>query len=79
MTKEAGLRLLEKSLDMAPRTLTGGETLRNLESWDSLSTMAFIATVDKELGLALPGGQVARCRTVEQLLELLGIAPGKAA
>lgn len=79
MTKQDALRLLEKILDMGPYTLTGAETLRNLESWDSLSTLAFIAAVDKELGLALPGNQVARCRTVDELLELLGIATAKRA
>jgi acyl carrier protein len=79
MTKPEALRLLEKSLDMGPHTLTGGEILRNLENWDSLSILAFIATVDKELALALPGNQVARCRTVDELLELLGIGPAKQA
>lgn len=79
MTKQDALRLLEKCLDMGPHTLSGGETLRNLENWDSLSTLAFIAMVDKELGLALPGNQVAQCRTVDELLELLGIVPAKQA
>lgn len=79
MTKQDALRLLEQSLEMGPHTLTGGETLRRLENWDSLSTLAFIAMVDKELGLALPGNQVARCRTVDELLELLGIASARQA
>jgi acyl carrier protein len=79
MTKQDALRLLEESLEMAPHTLTGGETLRSLENWDSLSTLAFIAMVDKELGLAMPGNQVARCRTVDELLELLGISSTKQA
>ena len=55
-------------------SLTGGETLRDLENWDSLSTMTFIAMADKELGLPLPGNRVARCQTVDDLLELLGAA-----
>jgi acyl carrier protein len=79
MTKQDALRLLEESLEMAPHTLTGAETLRGLESWDSLSTLAFIAMVDKELGLPMPGNQVARCRTVDELLELLGISSTKQA
>lgn len=79
MTKQDALRLLETWLEMAPHTLTGEETLRNLESWDSLSTLAFIAKVDKELGLALPGNRVARCRTINELLELMGIASAKQA
>jgi len=54
--------------------LTGGEKLRDLEGWDSLSTMAVIARVDKELGLPLPGNRVARCQTIAELLDLLADA-----
>jgi acyl carrier protein len=71
MIRQDALRLLERTLDMGPHTLTGGETLRDLEGWDSLSTMAIIATVDKELGLPLPGSRVAQCQTVEDLLALI--------
>ena len=72
MTRQDALRLLEKTLEITAHTLTGSETLRDLESWDSLSTMTFIAMADKELGLPLPGNRVARCQTVDDLLELLG-------
>jgi len=71
MIRQDALRLLERTLDMGPHTLTGGETLRDLEGWDSLSTMAIIATVDKELGVPLPGNRVAQCQTVEDLLALI--------
>ncbi len=74
MTRQDALRLLEKTLEMGSYSLTGGETLRDLENWDSLSTMTFIAMADKELGLPLPGNRVARCQTVDDLLELLGAA-----
>jgi acyl carrier protein len=73
MTRQDALRLLEKTLELSPHTLTGGETLRNLEGWDSLSTMTIIAMADKEFGLPLPGGQVARCQTVDELLALFRI------
>lgn len=72
MTRQDALRLLEQTLDMGPHTLTGRENLRDLEGWDSLSTLAIIAMVDKELGRPLPGSRVAQCQTVDQLLELMG-------
>ncbi|HEY7329092.1 MAG TPA: acyl carrier protein [Gemmataceae bacterium] len=74
MTRQDALRLLEQTLDIQPHSLTGGETLRDLEGWDSMSTLAFIAMVDKELGQPLPGSRVVQCKTVDQLLELMGIA-----
>lgn len=80
MNRQEGLRLLEETLDLPPNTLTGAETLRELAGWDSLATVAFIAMADKTLGVPLPGERVARCRTAEELLALLGVAPpGRAA
>jgi acyl carrier protein len=79
MTHQDALRLLEDTLELAPHTLHGGETLKQVPGWDSLSTMAFIATVDRELGMPLPGGQVARCKTVAELLALLDVARDQAA
>jgi acyl carrier protein len=72
--------LLEETLDLEPHSLTGTEKLADLQAWDSLSTLAFIAMVDQELGLPLPGNQVVRCRTVDDLLELMRqAAPAQAA
>jgi acyl carrier protein len=73
MTRSDALRLLEATLDLRPNTLTGAEKLTEVEGWDSLSTMAFIAMADKELGLALPGNRVAACRTVAELIGLLDL------
>lgn len=61
-------------LFLRPSTGARSEKLTEVEGWDSLSTMAFIAMADKELGLALPGNHVLACRTVEDLLGLLGVA-----
>jgi acyl carrier protein len=73
MTKPDALRLLEKTLELPPETLTGGERLSELQAWDSLSTLAFIAMADKEFGLPLAGNRVAGCRTVDDLIGLLGL------
>jgi len=64
--------MLEETLGLDPHTLVGGERLRSLELWDSLSTIAFIAMVDKKFGLPLSGNRVARCQTVDELVGLLG-------
>ena len=57
---------------MKPHTLTGAEKLTQVEGWDSLSTMEFIAMASKHFGLALSGNQVVGCQTVDELLALLG-------
>lgn len=71
MTRQQALALLEQILDAPPHSLTGRERLADLEGWDSLSIVAFIAEVDKQLGVALPGSRVAACRTVDELIGLL--------
>jgi acyl carrier protein len=71
MTRHDALRLLEETLEMKPNTLLGPECLRDLELWDSLSTMTFIAMVDKRFGLPLPGSRVVRCQTVNELIDLI--------
>jgi acyl carrier protein len=74
MTGEDGLRFIEGMLDLAPYALTGVERLADLGAWDSLSTILFIATVDKKFGLPLSGNLVTRCQTVDDLCALLGDA-----
>jgi hypothetical protein len=80
LTRQDALRLLEQAMGVAPHALRGEERLQALEAWDSLSTMLFIALADKHFGLPLPGSRVAACRTVDELLGLLGPAlAGRAA
>ena len=74
LAKTDGLRLLEQMLELPARTLSGTERLRELEGWDSLSTMMFIALVDKQFGVPLAGNRVAACQTVDELCALLGEA-----
>ncbi len=72
MTRQDALRLLEETLELEPHTLTGAESLKEVQGWDSMATMAFIAMVDQHFGVPLPGNQVARCQTVDDLLGLMG-------
>jgi acyl carrier protein len=79
ITKHDALRLIEEMLDMRAGILTGSERLKDLEAWDSLSTLVFIAAVDKRFGVPLPGHRVAQCQTVDDLCGLLTDATNRAA
>jgi acyl carrier protein len=74
IAKHEALRLLEEMLDLRPQSLAGDERLRDLEAWDSLSTLMFIGLVDRKFGVPLPGNRVAQCQTVDELCSLLGEA-----
>jgi acyl carrier protein len=75
VAKPDGMRLLEQMLELRPGALSAETRLRDLDGWDSLATMTFIAMIDREFGLPLPGGRVARCQTVGELIGLLAAAP----
>jgi len=74
MTRQDVLRLIEEMLQIQAGSLRGPERLKGIEGWDSLSVVDFMALADKRCGLALPGNQVAACKTVDELIDLLGIA-----
>jgi acyl carrier protein len=74
MTKQEALRWLERTLDLPAHALTGAERLRDVEAWDSLSTLAVIAMVDKEFGVPIPAREVVGCQTVAELIHLLTAA-----
>jgi len=62
---------LDEMLDLAPGTLTGGEELEGLDGWDSVAVITFIALADSEYGVVLPPKEIAACRTVSTLADLI--------
>lgn len=60
---------LDEILELKPGTLKGDEQLADLEQWDSLAMMNFIALAS-ERGVALSPRQFTRCNTVNDLLML---------
>lgn len=68
MNKKDFLNVIEEIVELDPGTLTGDEALADLEGWDSLSIVAFIAATDKHLGGAPPPSVVVSARTVADLV-----------
>ena len=72
MTKREMLGLLDELLELEPGTLTGNEELGGLENWDSLAVMGFIQLADERCGRRLTGQAITSCRSVNDLVALLG-------
>jgi acyl carrier protein len=70
MQREAFLAKLAGLLEMPSGSLTGDERLEDLESWDSLAIMSFIALVDEHYGTAVAPKQIVACATVNDLATL---------
>ncbi|MCW2247883.1 acyl carrier protein [Azospirillum fermentarium] len=68
------LLALDEMLELDPGTLTGAEALEDLENWDSLAVISFIALVDEKLGLVVEGEKLVKAKTVADLLTLAGVA-----
>ncbi len=72
MTRTQLLNEIEEILELDPGTLTGDEPLVDLEGWDSLATLSYIAMADEKLNVQLSGIATARAATVNDLVALLG-------
>ena len=72
MKKADFLLLLEDVIEADPHTLTGNEILRQVDGWDSMAVMGFIALVDEQFDLNLAPKRISECKTVDDLIALLG-------
>jgi acyl carrier protein len=64
---------LSEILAVPVDSLTGDETLADLDGWDSMAVMSFIAFGDEYFGKILSPRQFAGCETVGDLGALLGV------
>lgn len=64
-------RNLEEILDLEPGTLKGGESLADLEAWDSIASMAFIGMGYEKYGVTIPAPRIPQCKTVDELSALV--------
>ena len=71
MNSNEFLRLFEELLEVDPNTLSGNEILDDIEEWDSLTTIGFISLVDERYGFTVLPQQLARCDTVQDLINLV--------
>ncbi len=72
MTTQEFYRSLEEVLEADDGTITGIESLADLDGWDSLAILGFLAMADSKLGLTIPAQAIAGCASVQDLKKLLG-------
>jgi acyl carrier protein len=72
MNRSEMMTYLEELLERPKGSLTGEESLAAISSWDSVAVVGFIALIDEKFGFRVPGKQITDCRTVNELLGLLG-------
>jgi acyl carrier protein len=72
MTRREFLGELEGQLEIPAGSLDPAKPLNELEGWDSLAAVLLIGLADEKLGVTLSGEQIAKGRTLDDLLGLLG-------
>lgn len=66
MTREIFNEELERILELAPGSITGTESLADLQ-WDSMSSIMFIAMADEKFGAKIAPERLTEAKTVEDL------------
>jgi len=72
MSKTDFLARLDEIMEQEPGTLKGGEALKDLPKWDSMTVVQFIAFADEEFNFPLSSAKLLSCKTVDDLAGLLG-------
>ena len=67
MTTLEFYRLIDGILELPPGTITGNEQFSDLEGWDSLAVIGFMAAVDKNLHFVIPPKELVSARSIADL------------
>lgn len=67
--------MMDEILELSPGTIRGEEHLADLEDWDSLTLISFMAKVNMNYGKILSPQLIAQCETVDDLLKLTADSP----
>ncbi len=63
--------MLDDIVDQDPGNIQGNDDLVDLEGWDSLAVMTFIAAVDENFNIILEPRELASCKTIADLMTLV--------
>jgi acyl carrier protein len=73
VSKTQLLEHIARILEVPEGSLTGDEKLADLQEWNSMAMMSFIAFADEDFNKILSPRQFAGCETVDDLGKLLGV------
>lgn len=71
MTEKEKLAMLEEMMELDEGTLTPQTELTDLDEWDSIAAIAFMALVDDEFGKTIKGPQIKLFQTIADLLAVM--------
>ncbi len=71
MTNEEKIALLEELMEVDEGTLMPETLLSNIEEWDSVSFLSFMAMMDEKFGKVVTGSEIKTKKTIADLMALM--------
>lgn len=71
MNDEKKLELLAEVLDLEPEDLDPDMALGDLEEWDSVAALSFIAMMDDEFGKEVKSAQIKQLVTIRDAMNVM--------
>lgn len=71
MINEEKIALLEELMEVDEGTLTPETLLSNIEEWDSVSFLSFMAMMDEKFGKVVTGSEIKTKETIADLMALM--------
>lgn len=71
MTNEEKIAVLEDLMEVDEGTLTPETLLSNIEEWDSVSFLSFMAMMDEKFGKVVTGSEIKTKETIADLMALM--------
>ncbi|WP_372872415.1 acyl carrier protein [Shewanella sp.] len=71
MNKQEFLNALEEILELDTNTLSGAETLADIDTWDSLAFLSVIAMADEHFNIVIQGDKLEQIQSVDDLVSLV--------
>lgn len=62
---------MDELMELPPGSLTGSEKLDEMEEWNSISMVGFIALADEHFGFIVSPRNFGSCNTIDDLLNLI--------
>lgn len=71
MTNQEKLQLLEEIMELDEGTLKEDMLLSDIDEWDSISLLSFMAMMDEKFSKNITGSEVKAQKTVGDLMSLM--------
>lgn len=71
MTETRKIEMLEEMMELEAGTLKADTVLSDIEEWDSIALISFIALMDDEFDKVIKGSVIKQAKTVSDLMALM--------